>query len=236
MKYALLLIVLIKFATPPFFYFYTGLFSQPAVARISEVGFSGSQDPTRNLAFGFPAGSISELANPSENSQLLMKDVPSTAPATATAKASASEFKSTQAVLSTDFPWLSGLLLVYGAGVVLVSVSSVASLWRIRRIVAQSERKTSGVLFTELAEVAKRVNLRSKPQLRVSDNAQAPFATGVLRPIVVLPRQMMMGLSADQRKIVMAHELLHIRHRDLLIGWLELLPVSYTHLTLPTKA
>ena len=223
MKYALLLIVLIKFATPPFFYFYTGLFSQPAVARISEVGFSGSQNPTRNLAFGFPAGNISELANPSENSQLLMKDVPSTAPATATAKASASEFKSTQAVLSADFPWLSGLLLVYGAGVVLVSVRSAASLWRIRRIVAQSERKTSGVLFTELAEVAKRVNLRSKPQLRVSDNAQAPFATGVLRPIVVLPRQMMMGLSADQRKIVMAHELLHIRHRDLLIGWLELL-------------
>lgn len=133
MKYALLLIVLIKFATPPFFYFYTGLFSQPAVARISEVGFSGSQNPTRNLAFGFPAGNISELANPSENSQLLMKDVPSTAPATATAKASASEFKSTQAVLSTDFPWLSGLLLVYGAGVVLVSVRSAASLWRIRR-------------------------------------------------------------------------------------------------------
>ncbi len=219
MKYALLLVVLIKFAAPPFFPFYTGLFSQPAVAGISDVGFSGFQNPVRDLAPRFPVGNISRVVTPAENDELLMED----AQASAIATAGASESKLPKAVLPRDFSWPFGLLLLYGTGVVFLGLRSVGSLWKIRRVVAQSVRKTSGILFAEFTEIAKRITLRPTPQLRLSDNAQAPFATGVFRPIVVLPRQMVKGLSADQQRIVIAHELIHIRRRDLLIGWLELL-------------
>jgi beta-lactamase regulating signal transducer with metallopeptidase domain len=44
-----------------------------------------------------------------------------------------------------------------------------------------------------------------------------PFAAGVLRPWLCLPAQLERSLSADEREAVIAHELAHLVHQDLLL-------------------
>ncbi|MCA9016874.1 MAG: M56 family metallopeptidase, partial [Planctomycetaceae bacterium] len=56
-----------------------------------------------------------------------------------------------------------------------------------------------------------------------SEETDAPFAIGAFRPVIVMPRAMTEQLQPDQLTIVIAHELAHIRRRDLFIGWFETL-------------
>src|SRR5262245_8677065 len=48
----------------------------------------------------------------------------------------------------------------------------------------------------------------------VSDRAGLPFASGVLRPAVVLPSALAADLSSEQVRVVLAHELAHVRRND----------------------
>jgi hypothetical protein len=55
-----------------------------------------------------------------------------------------------------------------------------------------------------------------KGALRILDTGERQaFAAGLRRPRVFLSRGLLAGLSARERRIVMAHEVAHIRHRDL---------------------
>lgn len=86
---------------------------------------------------------------------------------------------------------------------------------RIRR-----EAATAGGDAAEaLARVARRLGLRVAPVLLLSDEAEGPFATGVWRPAVVIPRGLVERLDAPSLDAVLAHELLHHRRRDLPMAW-----------------
>jgi beta-lactamase regulating signal transducer with metallopeptidase domain len=78
---------------------------------------------------------------------------------------------------------------------------------------------TSGPAADALARAAARLHLRVAPALVVSDEAEGPFATGVWRPTIVLPRAMASGLDAPALDIVIAHELVHHRRRDVPMAW-----------------
>jgi hypothetical protein len=55
-------------------------------------------------------------------------------------------------------------------------------------------------------------------RIYVSESWQGvPFAAGVLRPWLCLPAQVERALSADEREAVIAHELAHLVHQDLLL-------------------
>lgn len=51
----------------------------------------------------------------------------------------------------------------------------------------------------------------------------APFTAGTLRPVVVLPAAGLAGLSAAEAAMTLCHELVHVRRRDLLWGWMPAL-------------
>ena len=63
-----------------------------------------------------------------------------------------------------------------------------------------------------------------KPPTRVveSMSAESPFLMGVFRPVLVVP----MGWAVDEK--VVLHELLHLRNRDVLSGWVTAL-FRYVH-------
>ena len=52
---------------------------------------------------------------------------------------------------------------------------------------------------------------------------QAPAVIGWLRPIVLLPVTALTGLSEDQLRAVIAHELAHIRRLDALVNLFQIL-------------
>ena len=58
------------------------------------------------------------------------------------------------------------------------------------------------------------------PELRLTPNLLSPFVAGVLRPVVVLPAALIEEHRRENLPAILAHELAHIRSRDLL--WMAL--------------
>lgn len=109
-------------------------------------------------------------------------------------------------------------------GAVMLAVAAIAAT-RVTvhlRHVARVRREAAPagpVASAALARVSERLGLRIAPILLISDDAEGPFATGVWRPAVVMPRAL--AAQFDERRLhaVLAHELLHHRRRDLPMAW-----------------
>jgi prepilin-type processing-associated H-X9-DG protein len=96
------------------------------------------------------------------------------------------------------------LLVPYAAGRVL--------LWRLAR--AASPLRT-GAWEQTLEETKARLGIRRRVRLIASSRAVVPMTWGVLRPTVLLPAGAE-AWSDDQRRMVLAHELAHVRRYDCL--------------------
>ena len=65
-------------------------------------------------------------------------------------------------------------------------------------------------------DLARQLGIARLPDVRESSGVEAPLALGIRRPLILLPRRLRDVLTSDQLRVVIAHELTHHRHRDLL--------------------
>lgn len=63
-------------------------------------------------------------------------------------------------------------------------------------------------------EFAERLGLRCKISLIVSENVSIPAVIGILWPTILVPPAMMFGIPLEQWRIIIAHELAHVRRWD----------------------
>ena len=73
-------------------------------------------------------------------------------------------------------------------------------------------------LLAAYGEALKAADLRVKPRLLTSDRVHAPMAMGAVDPVVVVPDTLADMLSSEELRMVLLHELLHIKRYDLLVG------------------
>src|SRR5678815_1929139 len=92
--------------------------------------------------------------------------------------------------------------------------------------------KADSSMESMIAGLAERLGVRQKLRVLMSPVAEVPAVVGWLRPVILLPAAVVVGLTPQQLESLLAHELAHIRRHDYLVN---ILPVSYTHLTLPTS-
>ena len=71
----------------------------------------------------------------------------------------------------------------------------------------------------ETRELAERVGLARPPQLRLSSEIDTPQVCGLRNPIVLVPAETMATFTTEERAMVLCHELMHLRRRDLALGW-----------------
>jgi bla regulator protein blaR1 len=68
----------------------------------------------------------------------------------------------------------------------------------------------------EFCRASRALGLRNAPELRVSDLADVPMLFGLVRPVVILPATLVSDCAPDEWRMMMAHELAHVKRRDLL--------------------
>jgi beta-lactamase regulating signal transducer with metallopeptidase domain len=112
--------------------------------------------------------------------------------------------------------WSTGLILalVWGGGVIVFLAWLLHGQLTVRRIVKQAPPMNSDEWRRALWEVADRLDLDQVPLLLQSDRTHMPFASGFLKPVIVLPADAE-SWSADRRAAVLLHELAHVRRKDL---------------------
>lgn len=114
---------------------------------------------------------------------------------------------------------LAGLWLVGSAVALAISLVRVA---RFDRRIRRSSRPAGARLERMAVSVSARLGLRRVPDVRLVDANLAPLVWWVGGGVrVVLPSSMVAGLEQRALRLVLAHELAHVRRHDHLVRWVE---------------
>jgi beta-lactamase regulating signal transducer with metallopeptidase domain len=110
--------------------------------------------------------------------------------------------------------WLPAAIVLW-FGILLVQIGRLVHAHRVLRGIV-----TRSVLWPDetTSELANRLGLKRVPQVRLSDEIETPQVFGLREPVVLLPTEMT-AFTAEERAMTLCHELMHIRRRDLTLGW-----------------
>jgi beta-lactamase regulating signal transducer with metallopeptidase domain len=102
-------------------------------------------------------------------------------------------------------------------GVLLTAWIGLRQWLHTRRVLARAV-VAPGDIETLANEVAGRLALRRVPCVRVSHEVQTPLVAGLIRPVVLLPSGPFSKMSIGQQRMVLCHELAHVKRADLWLG------------------
>jgi probable HAF family extracellular repeat protein len=117
-------------------------------------------------------------------------------------------------------------LAFWGLGVILIAFLALRGLVSTARLIRHASPAVEGDLALARS-VAERLGLRRMPRIVGSDEADGVFVTGMVRPTIVLPNVQWSELSEKEARMVLAHEMAHLRRADL---WFGLVPTAARHL------
>jgi beta-lactamase regulating signal transducer with metallopeptidase domain len=104
------------------------------------------------------------------------------------------------------------ILFVYVVGVVAVSASTLAGLWRARRVLRRA-RLADAHWRRAMDDARSMLGIRRRIRVLVSRDVSVPLTWGYWRPVVLLPASLPKW-SAGERRLVMLHEAEHARSGD----------------------
>jgi beta-lactamase regulating signal transducer with metallopeptidase domain len=75
-------------------------------------------------------------------------------------------------------------------------------------------------LSASCRDLSRRIGISRFPRLLTGGAGEGPMLIGVIRPVVIIPATMASESSAEQMRLILAHELAHARRLDLAWNWL----------------
>ena len=128
----------------------------------------------------------------------------------------------TFSVTPANAPWLSHLVMVWFAGVALLSLR-VSGGWYVANSL---RRRDTAPLPAALAARCERLcaalAITRPVRFLQSTFVKAPAVVGWLRPVVLIPVSVVLGLTSAQLEAVIMHELAHIRRLDAAANLLQM--------------
>lgn len=100
---------------------------------------------------------------------------------------------------------------------------ALMQLVAVHRIRGRSVPITDPGLIGESKRIAAEIHLATPPALLCSREIRAPLVTGIVRPAVILPEGLIAEFTPEELSMILAHELAHLRRRDLILSIVPLL-------------
>ena len=126
------------------------------------------------------------------------------------------------ALLFSGARWADGLMLAYLAGLFLFLGRVVRAAQTGRRVVRFCRVVEDDETRAAAADIAGAFWRDGNKTVRVLESGEttSPFVAGLLRPVLVLPEGLAQSVTKAQLRLILAHEMAHIRRGDL---WLSLM-------------
>jgi bla regulator protein BlaR1 len=113
--------------------------------------------------------------------------------------------------------WQGGVFLVWLAGVAVMSGLVIRRTRRACRRVTES--LDANFLMTDILQYCrKRMGVKSRVALRVAEEGTQCAVCGLLRPVIVVPRNLVPSLGSRHLRDVLFHELAHVKRYDLWVN------------------
>jgi beta-lactamase regulating signal transducer with metallopeptidase domain len=114
--------------------------------------------------------------------------------------------------------WMAIVMVIWLSGVCVQGVRLLLAFRQLRGVIRRSTPLAEDTVAVA-AHLARIIGVTRIPQIRTSDEIEAPLVAGVHRPVVLLPS----SLGSDDLPMAMCHELMHVRRHDLVLGWVPAL-------------
>lgn len=115
--------------------------------------------------------------------------------------------------------WLGGFLALAGAGF----VACRSTLRHCRKHVIPCPE----ALRREVDSLTDAIGLQHGPELLISSGVSSPAVTGLFKPVLLLPANFGQDLSAEQARLILKHELMHVKRGDLPLHYLSCLLLAF---------
>lgn len=114
----------------------------------------------------------------------------------------------------TRSPWALPLVALWLFGALLASLRLLAD-WRLLRRALREGREPPPALLELMHRQIRLLGITRTVRLRLTARISAPGVYGLLRPVILLPTALALGLPRDQVETLILHELAHVRRADL---------------------
>ncbi|MCA9173541.1 MAG: hypothetical protein KDB14_03560 [Planctomycetales bacterium] len=144
-----------------------------------------------------------------------LSDAPSNATAGATASLNTHRTTKAEAVWRI-LRWApTGLLVLWALGVLLFASRFAWGQLALLQLRRGSAPTAGGTLADQLEQLRRELRLRRRVELREHVRPIVPLTWGILRPVILLP-ELARSWSSHLQRVVLLHELMHIRRGDIL--------------------
>lgn len=116
------------------------------------------------------------------------------------------------------FPWLTGLWL---AGVLALSLRLLGEWRGVQKLKKPGIRPVNEECREYLVEVIQKLQISRPVSTFESPVLQVPTMIGWMRPVILLPTSVLTGLTPEQFRAIISHELAHIRRYDYPVNLLQ---------------
>lgn len=117
------------------------------------------------------------------------------------------------------------LFAIWFCGALFVLLTSIHRWRRFTHALRQCEKDSD--LQVRVDQIGADLGLKVRPRLLVSPVDSGPLTTGIWKPIIVVPRRLVEGVDVSHLDPIIAHELVHIRRRDSLVGLLQIVATFF---------
>jgi beta-lactamase regulating signal transducer with metallopeptidase domain len=200
LAYALWMLVVIKAIVPPYWSSPTGVFSwalaarAPAHAALTEKPRGSLKASSSTARFdGSSAERADRVDKPGNHDLAMFWDRLQTA-----------------------------IIPIWAAGLVLCTAFVIAKTIVCSALIRRSSLPVDDDYVSKLAELSQKLRVKRHVRLIVTSRPIGPAVFGLVRPSILMPEALLVRTPLEQVKLVLAHELIHVRRGDIVAGKLQL--------------
>ncbi|MEN6626836.1 MAG: M56 family metallopeptidase [Candidatus Sumerlaeia bacterium] len=125
-----------------------------------------------------------------------------------------------------EWPLLSWVGLAWAVGVVIMLLLLVARYRTVRMWLMRSSVPASPELIALAADLSSRMELRRSVPVWTTHAIGGPLVIGPISPMVFLPEDLFARLEPEERAMLLAHELAHVKRRDTFVAAVEMIALA----------
>lgn len=121
---------------------------------------------------------------------------------------------------------MSSIMLVWLLGIVIYGLKALFSYYSCQQLKTKNLTDTPDKWRTIFTKLAAQIGITKHIELRISLTAITPCVMGYVKPVVLLPFQLLLSMNQQQIEAILLHELAHVQRQDYLFGIIQLLVKS----------
>ena len=112
-------------------------------------------------------------------------------------------------------------VIAWACGMLAMLFLSFRAIWRVNHLVRRNTCEDDSRLNKCIYQLASELRMRTRPAAVVLDFPIGPAVRRILRPQLLFPKALLAQVSDEHLRLIVLHELMHIRRHDVLAGYFQ---------------